>query len=468
MSITSPQQFYLAGNGTTVNIFTPVPGVTTYNFVVIGGGGGGGYGAVGGSGSVVTATYTDVTNPLTILIGGGGVLVYEGSYGGGGGGLTQVFSTQVNVIAGGGGGGGANGPTPSSGAGGSGCTSDGSGVSGNSPSTIGGGGGGGNNDGAGGTGSGGEGGSFSNSGTGGAGGNNGDAGGGGGGAGLNGSTGNGGNPNNGGGFNGGGGCTSYGGGGGAGFGGGGGGGAYSGGGSGSSVALLAPSSVTYSPAPYNGLTYGRGGANSASGSDGYVEISWVVPLPTPTPTPTPTPSPSPPISNICFPAGTPIKTDQGIVAIDHIDTAYHTIGGKRILDITQTVSLDRFLVKFNKDCLGPNWPSADTIMTKEHKVLYTGKLAPAYKFLNISSDVKRVKYTGEIVYNVLMEKHELMNVNNLICETLHPDNLIAKIYRNRFTDDYNERVIYIMNDALERRKFYEYKTIVNRIHTATF
>jgi hypothetical protein len=107
-------------------------------------------------------------------------------------------------------------------------------------------------------------------------------------------------------------------------------------------------------------------------------------------------------------------------------------------------------------------------MTKEHKVLYKDNLAPAYKFLNISSDVKRVKYNGEIVYNVLMENHELMNVNNLICETLHPDNLIAKIYKNRFTDDYNERVIYIMNDAMERRKFYEYKTIVNRIHTETF
>ena len=104
-------------------------------------------------------------------------------------------------------------------------------------------------------------------------------------------------------------------------------------------------------------------------------------------------------------------------------------------------------------------------MTKEHKILYTDKLVPAYKFLNISPQVKRVKYNGEILYNVLMETHELMNVNNLICETLHPDNLIAKIYKNRFTDEYNDRIIYIMNDSIERRKYYEYKTIVNRIHT---
>jgi len=104
-------------------------------------------------------------------------------------------------------------------------------------------------------------------------------------------------------------------------------------------------------------------------------------------------------------------------------------------------------------------------MTKEHKVMYTNKMLPAYKFLNISSNVKRVKYNGEIVYNVLQEKYGMMNVNNLTCETLHPDNLIAKIYKNRFTDEYNDRVIYIMNDSLEKRKYYEYKTIVNRIHT---
>jgi hypothetical protein len=182
----------------------------------------------------------------------------------------------------------------------------------------------------------------------------------------------------------------------------------------------------------------------------------------------PPPTPVQPISNICFPAGTPIKTDQGIVAIDQIDTKYHTIGHKRILDITQTVSLDRFLVKFPKHCLGINRPCKDTIMTKEHKVLYKGTMLPAYKFLNISVKIKRVEYSGEIVYNVLMEQYGTMIVNNLICETLHPDNLIAKIYRNRFTDKYNDRVIYIMNDALEKRKYYAYKTIINRIHSATF
>jgi hypothetical protein len=40
--------------------------------------------------------------------------------------------------------------------------------------------------------------------------------------------------------------------------------------------------------------------------------------------------PEPPISNICFPAGTPINTDQGIIAIEMIDPNIHTINKKRL------------------------------------------------------------------------------------------------------------------------------------------
>lgn len=176
------------------------------------------------------------------------------------------------------------------------------------------------------------------------------------------------------------------------------------------------------------------------------------------------PAPVPiPASNICFLAGTPIKTDQGIVPIDEIDVMYHTIGNKIINYITQTVTVDKYLVLFKKNCLGRNWPSQDTIMTKDHKVLYKGELAPAYKFMNISPDVKKYKYNGEILYNVLMEEHETMNVNNLICETLHPDNIIAKLYRSRFTDYHNDNVIITMNESLQKRNLYGYKTMINRM-----
>ena len=132
-------------------------------------------------------------------------------------------------------------------------------------------------------------------------------------------------------------------------------------------------------------------------------------------------------SDICFPAGTPIKTDQGSVNIESLDTTIHTINCQPILFITQTVTLDKYLIGFRKNSIGRNIPSQATIMSKDHKIEYDGQMVPAYRFLNVSSEVKKVKYNGEILYNVLLADYGRMEVNNMVCETLHPENIIAKI-----------------------------------------
>jgi hypothetical protein len=185
---------------------------------------------------------------------------------------------------------------------------------------------------------------------------------------------------------------------------------------------------------------------------GYFTITLIIIPPTPEP-----------ISNICFPAGTPIKTDQGIIPIDQIDTEVHTITGQPILYITKTTTLDRFLVCFKKDALGRNYPSSDTIMTKDHNVKYEGKLVPAYRFASGAfQNIKKIKYSGEILYNVLLRTHSTMSVNNMICETLHPNNFIAKLYTNSFTDNYNNDLIDIMNYTIKKRDYYTYKHIVKQ------
>jgi uncharacterized repeat protein (TIGR03803 family) len=143
--------------------------------------------------------------------------------------------------------------------------------------------------------------------------------------------------------------------------------------------------------------------------------------------PSPTPSPSPtPISNICFPAGTPIHTDQGIIAIELIDTDWHTINHAPIVAITKTVTLDKYLICFKKHSLGKNNPCQDTFMSKDHQLVHKGSLVPAHRFLTISKDIIKVKYSGEILYNVLLEQYSTIKVNNLLCETLHPDSAIAQ------------------------------------------
>jgi hypothetical protein len=49
-------------------------------------------------------------------------------------------------------------------------------------------------------------------------------------------------------------------------------------------------------------------------------------------------------------------------------------------------------------------------------------MTKAKKFVDEMDGVKYVKYNKEVLYNVLLEEHVKMVVNNLICEILHPDN----------------------------------------------
>jgi len=128
----------------------------------------------------------------------------------------------------------------------------------------------------------------------------------------------------------------------------------------------------------------------------------------------------------CFPAGTPIQTDQGVTAIEQLVPGEHTLHGKSIIAITQTRPLQKHIVCFEKDSLGKNVPSQQTLCSKEHKVLYRGEMIKARNLADMCKNVKKVSYNGETLYNVLLEKHGKMLVNNMICETLHPENIAAK------------------------------------------
>lgn len=137
---------------------------------------------------------------------------------------------------------------------------------------------------------------------------------------------------------------------------------------------------------------------------------------------------SSPISNICFPAKTPILTDQGLINIEKIIPGLHTIRNKNIIGITKTITQHNSLVCFDKDSLANNIPSEKTIISRNHKILYKGRMIQAKHFVNKIDNVYRVKYKGEILYNVLMDEHDKMIVNNLVCETLDPTSDIAKLH----------------------------------------
>lgn len=177
----------------------------------------------------------------------------------------------------------------------------------------------------------------------------------------------------------------------------------------------------------------------------------------------PAPVPVPvPVSNICFPAGTPIKTDQGVVPIERLVPGTHTIYTQPIEHLTQTVTLDKYLIAFHPSALDYNVPNKLTLLSKDHKIAFKGQHVPAYRFLDYSDKVKKVTYTGEVLYNVLLATHGVMEVNNMFCETLHPANLIAKLYNSEASAGEKTHFISALNNALHTKDVVTYKTLVHK------
>jgi hypothetical protein len=170
-----------------------------------------------------------------------------------------------------------------------------------------------------------------------------------------------------------------------------------------------------------------------------------------------------PTSNICFPEGTPIKTDQGVVAIEKINTDFHTIDKKRIVDVTKTKTSDAFLVKFKKHALAKNYPIKDTVMSQKHKILYKGKMCEAKSFLTAGfKKVEKVNYNGEVLYNVLLDKHGVMGVNGMVCETLHPEHVIAKLFskKSKYSVDQREDILSYLDMCRKKNFSRRYRNII--------
>ena len=131
------------------------------------------------------------------------------------------------------------------------------------------------------------------------------------------------------------------------------------------------------------------------------------------------------ISDICFPAGTMVLTDQGSFPIETLK--HQTIQGKKILCVTKTISSDAELICFEKNAVSENVPHTRTVMTRKHRVLLEDILIRALDLVNHET-IRPEPYQGEYLYNVLLEEPSTMDIHGLLCETLNPDSNIAKFY----------------------------------------
>ena len=168
------------------------------------------------------------------------------------------------------------------------------------------------------------------------------------------------------------------------------------------------------------------------------------------------------IADPCFPANTPITTDQGIIAIQNIVPNRHTINGNAIRHVTKTISTDDYLVCFKPHSLAVNVPCKKTFISPHHKIYFNGKLLDAHRFVGMKG-IEAVAYSGEILYNILEDNYSLMKVNNIVCETLDPNNVVARLYNSNLGEEYKKKIISTANHTTKKRNIRAYSSVVNKL-----
>ena len=162
-----------------------------------------------------------------------------------------------------------------------------------------------------------------------------------------------------------------------------------------------------------------------------------------------TPSTPSTILPICFSKGTIVSTDQGNVEIQNIVPGKHTIGEKAICHITKTISPEKKIVCVKKNAFGKNKPNKAITMSGNHCIqCEKGAMVKAKDLVASNRNMKFVEYNQEPLYNVLMEDHNVIKVQNLEVETLDPENIVAKIHNSLMDKSTLAKLVKQMNEGI--------------------
>lgn len=136
------------------------------------------------------------------------------------------------------------------------------------------------------------------------------------------------------------------------------------------------------------------------------------------------------VTNACFPAGTPIQTDQGIVPIEQINILKNTIRGYKIKALIHSYLTDKNMVLFKRGSLYKNVPSKDTVMSRYHKVYFNKRMSYAKDFVQMGIAQYKSYSMYTPIFNLLLESHENMMINNMIVETQNPQSTVGRFYND--------------------------------------
>lgn len=158
------------------------------------------------------------------------------------------------------------------------------------------------------------------------------------------------------------------------------------------------------------------------------------------------------ISNICFRGEAKVLTSEGYKEIRDVKKGIK-IQGEEIEEVTRTISKESEVVLMKKGSIMKKMPIEDTVITKEHKVLYKGRMVEAKELVNGRTIVYE-KYKGETLYNIMLSGEGKMVVNGMIVETLSPSNNIAKLYKmlKGYKEEEKVEIIKIYNEERNKKK----------------
>jgi hypothetical protein len=91
--------------------------------------------------------------------------------------------------------------------------------------------------------------------------------------------------------------------------------------------------------------------------------------------------------------------------------------------------LDDKVVLIEKDALGKDYPTKDTIVSLNHQILLDNKYVPARRIKR--DGVYRIESKNRELYNIMLPIYTHMKVNNMIVETLHPSRRSKNYNKNK-------------------------------------
>ena len=131
-------------------------------------------------------------------------------------------------------------------------------------------------------------------------------------------------------------------------------------------------------------------------------------------------------SDICFYAGSMVKTDKGYKAIEEIDVKKDRIDGKEIMIWTKTKNIEDEIIVMKEGSLSEGVPNRETRITEQHKIYNEGEWEEARSLEERNENIYRERYDGSYVYNIGLKEHGEMEVNGMIVETLNPLSRISR------------------------------------------